>query len=203
MSTTPASALSTLNTMLSPLELSSSVGSNTYGLGTATYSVLTNGLGWGREILVRGGIEGFLTFQGLGPQGALSGVGGGPLAGLGQASSIGGLSVPPSWAAAAPEIQPLAVSLSAASTSTAPAAAVGLPPGTAFQEALMGTMSGQGTLTRPTDRRAKNKEDQDEKDKNGKESEWPAAALASSSGWLASSWAYSNRRRPDPQLISV
>jgi PPE-repeat protein len=194
-STTQASGLSQLSATLGSVEQSTGWASNTFSLLMPAYSNSTNFAAWAREVLVRGGIAGFLTFQGLGSHGGLSGVGG-PFAGLGKAASLGALSVPPSWATAAAEIEPVAISLAAASTSTAPAAAaVGLPPGTAFQEALLGTMAGRGATT------SADEDDRDEKtkkEKDGTQGERPAAALLTSSGWLASTWAYHTRRRADP-----
>ncbi|WP_343602773.1 PPE family protein [Mycobacterium sp.] len=166
-----------------------------------------------REVLVRGGLAGFFTFQGLGPHGALSGVGGslgglgkaaslGPLAGLGQASSVGALSVPPSWAAAAPEVAPVALSLTSAGAGAVPVAAVGLPPGMALQEAMMGTTFGRGALSTTTERPDDDDKDKkkDNKEKDEKPGERSAAALIMPSGWLASTWAFHTRRRADPDL---
>jgi len=189
------------------------------GLGafTAFYTIGTNAFGYFREGLVRGGLAGYTWFEGLGGWNNLFGVGGSlgglgksamlgpgvaqllPSAGMAQATSIGALSVPPSWATAA-GTEPVALSLTATSTGAAPAAAVGLPPGMAMQEATMGTMSGRGAVSAVADN---HDEDRDGKNRNGKnekekEGERPAAALVMASGWLAATLAYNSRRRADP-----
>jgi PPE-repeat protein len=64
------------------------------------------------------------------------------LAGMGQASPIGSLSVPPGWAVAAPEIRPVALTDSVAGG--APAASGGSVPGSAFSQTILGTLSRHG-----------------------------------------------------------
>jgi len=189
--TAPAS----LADLINPLTPYTSVAASGISFDSSMYTVVSNGAGWGRLLYVRGGVGGALTFEGLGPRGVLSAattpaVG----AGLGRATPIGGLSVPPTWATAAPEMQPTAFTLAAAETRL-PAAAVGLPPGTVFQEAMMGTTAGQGATTDTSGRSGQ---------KNGKKSEeqdgQPVTTLTNGSGWLASSWAYHTRRREGQPL---
>jgi hypothetical protein len=100
------------------------------------------------------GTEGNSHRQSLGPRRASSGV---PSAGVGKAASLGSLSVPPGWAMAASPVEP--VSSSESASSDAPADVVGRPPGRAFQEALMATMSGSGG---PLDATGRNKADKDD-----------------------------------------
>ncbi|GFG73518.1 PPE family protein [Mycobacterium botniense] len=217
--TSTTSLLNELNTLFGGnTGMASAYTSNSLGYFTASYTVGANGFGFYREILVRGGIAGYLTFEGLGPREALFGVAGAqtpgglgraaalaPLAGVGQASSVGSLSVPPSWAAAA-ETEPVAISLTSTATDAAPLVAASLPPGMALQEAMMGTMSGRGALTGVTDRRDGNDDDRDDKNQKGKaekEGERPAAALITPSGWLASTWAYNSRRRVEPDPLPL
>jgi PPE-repeat protein len=57
----------------------------------------------------------------------LGGLGSAVSAGMGQAASIGPLSVPPSWAAATPAISPLSSALGSTPLSAPPAVATGLP----------------------------------------------------------------------------
>lgn len=185
--------LGSLADMLNPLTPFTSVAASGISFDSSMYTVVANGAGWGRLLFVRGGMEGALTFEGLGPRGVLSAsttptVG----AGLGRATPIGGLSVPPSWASAAPEVRPIAFTLAAAETRLP--TAVGLPPGMAFQEATMGTTAGQGATTDTTSRRGQKtgkNEDQDGK---------PITTLTNGNGWLASSWAYYNRPREGQPL---
>ncbi|WP_407689657.1 PPE family protein [Mycobacterium sp. HUMS_1102779] len=188
------------------------------GYTTAFYTVGTNGFGYWREGIVRGGIAGYTWFEGLGGFNNLSGAGGYlgdlgrtallgpnvvglPAAGMAQGYGIGALSVPSSWAtAAAVETNPVALSLTASSAGAAPVAAVGLPPGMAMQEAMVGTMSGGGAASAVADshgggRGGRNGGGKDEKAKDG---EGSAAALIMASGWLASTLAYNNRRRVEP-----
>jgi PPE-repeat protein len=191
------------------------------GLGafTAFYTIGANAFGYFREGLVRGGLAGYTWFEGLGGWNNLFGVGGSlgglgktallgpgvapllPDAGMGQALSAGALSVPPSWAtAAAAGAEPVALSLTASGTGAAPTAVVGLPPGMAMQEAMMGTMSGRGAVSGMTDN---HDDDHDGKNRNGKndkekEGERPADALVMASGWLAATLAYNSRRRVEP-----
>ncbi|WP_236056888.1 PPE family protein [Mycobacterium sp. SM1] len=209
--------LSELNTLFGGYTgMTAANASNSFGWFTASYTAGSNFFGWYREILVRGGIAGYLTFDGLGPREALSGVSGSfgglgraaslaPAAGLGEASSVGALSVPPSWAVAASEVQPVALSLTAAD-STGAASAVGLPPGMALQEAMMGTISGRGALARATDSRDGSDDDRDgksQKEKQDKEVERPAAALIAPSAWLASTLGYTTRRRAEPDPLPL
>lgn len=63
-----------------------------------------------------------------------SGVGA-PSAGVGEAASLGSLSVPPAWTATAPQVEP-ALSSTAFSVDAA-------PPGRTFREALMATVTGR------------------------------------------------------------
>lgn len=197
-STTQTSVLSELGTLLSPPSLAANTGSNTFFLGMNLYTVLASGLGWGKEVFVSGGIEGYLNnLQALGPVHVVSGLGL-PCAGLGKAASLGALSVPPSWATATAEIQPISLSLSAASIDAAPAMAVGMPPGFSFQQALMGTMTGRRAVTEATDRKKTENDDKVSKDKDEqRETERPVAQLVSAVGWLASSAAYHSRPRSD------
>ena len=71
-------------------------------------------------------------------------------AGLGQAGLVGGLSVPPGWAAAAPEIRLAALALPATTLDAAPAVFAG-SPGSVFSEMTLANMAGRaitGTTTR-------------------------------------------------------
>lgn len=189
---------------------------------TAFYTIGTNGFSYWREGVVRGGIAGYTWFEGLGGFNNLAGVGGYlgglgqtgllgpnatglPASGMAQAYGIGALSVPPSWAAAAAGAKPVPLSLAAADVGAAGVAAVELPPGTAMQEAMVGTMSGGGAATAAADSRGdgrdgKNHRGKDEKEKDG---ERPAAALMMASGWLASTLAYNNRRRAESASASL
>ncbi|MGH3562656.1 MAG: PPE family protein [Mycobacterium sp.] len=77
-------------------------------------------------------------------------LGGSPLsavsAGLGRATLVGKLSVPPGWLAATPEIQPVALALPDSATGTISAASAGAPlaPGSAFSQSVLGTLSRRG-----------------------------------------------------------
>ncbi len=192
------------------------------GYFTAFYTIGANAFGYWREGLVRGGMAGYTWFEGLGGFNNLSGVGGSlgglgktallgpnvaglPTAGMPGAYSIGALSVPPSWATAAAGAKTVAVSLAATNAGAAPAAAAGLPPGMAMQEAMVGTTSGGGAASAVADshrgdRNGKNRPGKDDKEKEG---ERPAAALIMASGWLASTLAYNNRRRAEPAPSSL
>jgi len=194
--TAPPNGFEALSALLNPLTPYTSVAASGISFDSSMYSVLTNGAGWGRLLFVRGGVEGALTFEGLGPRGVLSAATTPTMgSGVGRAIPVGGLSVPPSWASAAPQLQPTAFSLAAAETRLP--VAVGMPPGAVFQEAMMGTTAGQGSV--PGDaggnrggRKAGGKdEDQDQK---------PMSALTNGSGWLASSWAYHTRIREGAPL---
>jgi hypothetical protein len=91
---------------------------------------------------------------------------------VGNAASLGSLSVPPGWAMAASPVEP--VSSSESARSDAPADVVGRPPGHAFQAALMATMTGSGTPLDATDR---NKADADDSgEANNDENPTPGAA---------------------------
>ncbi|UQX13017.1 hypothetical protein M5I08_09570 [Candidatus Mycobacterium methanotrophicum] len=105
------------------------------------------------------------------------------------------VSVPPSWATAAADAEPVAVSLTAAEAGAAPAAVSALPPGMAMQEATMGTMSGRGAVSGVTDDHDGNRGGKKQKGKEEKDGERSAAALVMASGWLAATLAY-NARRP-------
>jgi PPE-repeat protein len=76
---------------------------------------------------------------------ALSGV----RSGLGRAGLVGQLSVPPSWFATAPEIQPAALALPGSAAGTVSAASAGIPPvpGSVFSQSVLGTLSRHGTNT--------------------------------------------------------
>lgn len=79
-------------------------------------------------------------------------------AGLGKAASLGSLSVPPGWAMAAPEIEPISSSSSATLDATAEVAG-DRPPGFTFGAALMATMSGVGAMTDAADSTKGEKDD--------------------------------------------
>jgi PPE-repeat protein len=76
-------------------------------------------------------------------------------AGMGRATMVGSLSVPPHWATAAPEIRTVALTLPDSTASAGSAAATDMPqvPGSAFSQAVLGTLSRHG-FDRP---RAKSK----------------------------------------------
>ncbi|MDD4868314.1 MAG: PPE family protein [Mycobacterium sp.] len=189
---------------------------------TAFYTIGANGFSYWREGLVRGGMAGYAWFEGLGGFNNLAGAGSHlgdlgrtallgpnvagflPTAGMPHAYGVGALSVPPSWATAAAGGKPVALSLAATNADAAPVAAAELPPGTAMQEAMVGTMSGGGAASAAADSRdgrdGKNRRGKDEKEK---EVERPAAALLMASGWLASTLAYNNRRRAEPASTSL
>lgn len=63
-------------------------------------------------------------------------------AGVGQASSIGVLSVPPSWAATAPPVRLVAAALAETNVGKAPSTAPRMPGG-AFTQSLLGTLAGR------------------------------------------------------------
>ncbi|MGH3596557.1 MAG: PE/PPE C-terminal domain-containing protein [Mycobacterium sp.] len=67
-------------------------------------------------------------------------------AGIGRATLVGSLSVPPNWATAAPEIQTVALALPDSGTTAAPTAAtdMSLVPGSAFSQSVLGTLSREG-----------------------------------------------------------
>ncbi|MCV7385356.1 PPE family protein [Mycolicibacter longobardus] len=188
----PSSGLEGLPEALGEVTPFTSIAASGISFDSSMYTVVSNGAGWGRLVYVRGGVEGALTFEGLGPRGVLS-ASTKPMVGIGRAIPVGGLSAPPSWATAAPEMKPAAFTLAAAQTRSP--AAVGLPPGTAFQEAMMGTTAGQGATTDTTGRRS-----QKTGDKNRDQDSKPITTLTNGSGWLASSWAYHTRPREGQPL---
>ncbi|MGB3473974.1 MAG: PPE family protein [Mycobacterium sp.] len=195
-STDPPTWWETLTSELGQLTPFSSIASSGLSFDSSLYTVVSNGAGWGRLVYVRGGTEGALTFLGIGPRGVLSASTTPVLGpGIGRAIPIGGLSVPPSWATAAPEMKPIAYTLAAAQTPLPPAA--GLPPGMACQEAMMGTTAGQGATPATTDRRNQKSNGKND-DQDGK----PITTLTNGSGWLASSWAYHTRQREGQPLPS-
>jgi len=192
-STTDPSIWSTLGTLASFPSMMGSVGAGAAGGAENLYTNTTNGLSFMREIYTSGGTpEAWTYFGSVGPYGALRG--GTDLSaplGLGQATKVGALSVPPSWTAAAPEIRPVVLTLPASGVGAAPeVTAPGMPPGTAFGEAMMGTMSGRGALSRVTDHAHENGNDQ-----HAEKGERSATALVAPSRWLASSWAINTRWR--------
>ncbi|WP_052957067.1 PPE family protein [Mycolicibacter heraklionensis] len=194
--TDPPSWWEALTSELGQLTPFSSIATSGLSFDSSLYTVLSNGAGWGRLVYVRGGAEGALTFEGIGPRGVLSASTTpvmGP--GVGRAIPIGGLSVPPSWATAAPEMQPVAYTLAAAETPLP--VAVGMPPGMACQEAMMGTTAGQGATPDTTGRRNQKTNGKND-DQDGK----PVTTLTNGSGWLASSWAYHTRQREGQPLPS-
>lgn len=85
------------------------------------------------------------------PVGAGLSAGGAPTsAAMGQAVSVGRLSVPPGWATAAPEVRALAYALPTASAGAAPAVSLG-GAGTAFSQMALAGMGGSalaGTVSR-------------------------------------------------------
>jgi PPE-repeat protein len=65
-------------------------------------------------------------------------------AAVGRATIVGSLSAPPCWATAAPEIQPVALALPGANVTTAASGDVPPVPGSAFSQAVLGTLSRHG-----------------------------------------------------------
>lgn len=191
-STTVPSVLSILGTLASFPSLIGSSGFSSFAGTQNLYTNTTNGLSFMREIYTSGGtIEAWLYFGSIGPHGALRG--GTDLwsaHGLGQATKVGALSVPPSWVATAPQIRALAVTVAADSVGAAPEVTAAIPPGAAFHETLAATMSGRGSLACATDH--DEEDEDDEKEKNGERS---TAVLVRPCGWLASSWAINTRWR--------
>ena len=184
----------TITSELGQLTPFSGIATSGISFDSSLYTVLSNGAGWGRLVYVRGGAEGALTFVGIGPRGVLSASTTPVMSpGVGRAIPIGGLSVPPTWATAAPELKPVAFTLAAAE-SPLPVAA-GMPPGMACQEAMMGTTAGQGATPNATGSRNQ-KTNGKKDDQDGK----PIATLTNGSGWLASSWAYHTRQREGQPL---
>jgi len=78
----------------------------------------------------------------LGQVGPVAAVGPAVSAGLGQATSVGALSVPPAWTAAAPAIRLAAVALPATSLSAAPEV-FATSPGSLFGEMALASMAGR------------------------------------------------------------
>jgi hypothetical protein len=72
----------------------------------------------------------------------LGAVGSTPSAGLGQAASVGALSVPPGWTATAPAIRLAAVALPATSLGAAPEVFAG-SPGSLFSQMALASMAGR------------------------------------------------------------
>ena len=191
-STTDPSIWSTVGVLASFPSQMGSVGAGAAGGAENLYTNTTNGLSFMREIYTSGGTpEAWTYFGSVGPYGVLrGGTDFSAALGLSQATKVGALSVPPSWTAAAPEIRSVALTLPASGVGAAPAVTASMPPGTAFGEAMMGTMSGRGALSRVTDHA-----DENEIDKHEEEGERSAAALVAPSRWLASSWAINTRWR--------
>ncbi len=190
-STTPSSVLSSVSSSLALPDIVGSLGSNVFNLGVDTYTETS--VGWG--FLESGGIAGNLNLQSLGPFDALSGFGG-TTTSLGEAASLGRLSVPLAWAMGAADVEPVAIALSA-SVSAAPAVTT-MSPGLAFQEALMGTMTGRSAISPVTDHKKNDNDRKDDKaaeDENLDESFRPIGTLLSTGSWLACSSAYNERRR--------
>ncbi|UQX09413.1 PPE family protein [Candidatus Mycobacterium methanotrophicum] len=191
--TSSASLATQVSSLLSPSTQVTGFGSSSFNFLMSVYSNFTNFAAVGRQVFSRFGVLGFLTFSPVGPFNAISGAGL-PSAGLGKAAALGALSVPPTWATATAQSEPVTLSLSASNVSAAPAATVDVTAGTAFQEAMMGTISGRGACAHATYYRDNEKKD----DGDGKE-KWAegfaASGLVTASGWLATSWAYTNRRR--------
>jgi PPE-repeat protein len=71
-------------------------------------------------------------------------------AGLGQAPTVGRLSVPPAWTVAAPEIRLAAVTLPATSLSAAPEVMAASSPGTLFSEMTLANMASRAITGTPT-----------------------------------------------------
>ncbi|WP_343572201.1 PPE family protein [Mycobacterium sp.] len=197
-STTSASGLGGLSSALVIPDIAANVGvTQPYTFLTGIYDFLSVGLGWAREIFVSGGIEAYLNQVPFGPFNALGGVSVSS-ASLGNAASVGALSVPPSWATAASDTEPIFLSLAATSVDVAPATAVGLPPGFTFGQALLGTMTGTQAVTETMERPRAERHDKDSKDKDEHaETGRPAVELVSAFGWMASAAAHHARRRSD------
>ncbi|MEB3032306.1 PPE family protein [[Mycobacterium] nativiensis] len=193
-STPPPNGFETISDALNPLTPFTSLASSGLSFDSAMYTVVSNGAGWGRLLFVRGGMEGALTFEGLGPRGVLSAsTTPAPSLGMGRATPIGGLSVPPSWASAAPELRPTAFTLAAAETRLPVPVGGMMPPGTVFQEAMMGTTAGQGATADTTNGRRTKKTGDKNEDQDGK-------PITNGSGWLGASMAYHNRPRESQPL---
>jgi PPE-repeat protein len=189
-----SSWFSQLSAALGQITPYTSVAASLLSEDSSFYTVISNGAGWGRLVYVRGGTEGALTFEGIGPRGVFSAYTRPAMgAGVGRAIPLGGLSVPPSWASAAPEMTPVTYTLAAAETPIPGAAA--LPPGMACQEAIMGTTAGQGATPDHAGRRDRKPTGKND-DQDGK----PTVTLTNGSGWLASSWAYHTRQRESQPL---
>ncbi|BBZ13786.1 PPE family protein [Mycobacterium branderi] len=106
--------------------------SNTLGAFTSLMGSAAAGNAAGEALgeAATGGLGAALGGPVLSPLGGLGGLGGlgsGVSAGLGQAPSIGALSVPPSWTAMAPPVTPLGSALGNTPLSAPPAVAAGMP----------------------------------------------------------------------------
>jgi PPE-repeat protein len=71
------------------------------------------------------------------------------MAGLGRASVVGGLSVPPGWTVSAPEIRLAALTLPASSVGAAPEV-MATSPGTIFSEMTLANMASRAMCGTPT-----------------------------------------------------
>ena len=190
--TTDPTVWSALGTLASFPSQMGSVGAGAAGGAENLYTNTTNGLSFMREIYTSGGTpEAWAYFGSVGPYGALrGGTDFSASLGLSRATKVGALSVPPSWTTLAPEIRSVALTLPASGVGAAPAVTAGMPAGTAFGEAMMGTLCGRGTLSGVTDH-----PDENENDKHQEKGERSATALVATSRWLASSWAINTRWR--------
>jgi PPE-repeat protein len=143
----PSSPLEYLS-LLTPY--TSGIGTTSLGISTATKgdtSNLTSGpnavsaqgfapaTGAGSPALGWAGASGSTGSLGVGPSGGSTPV----TAGLGRAASIGGLTVPPSWTAAAPTVRLVAATSPTTSMSAAPTVA----PGSQLSDMAAASMAGQ------------------------------------------------------------
>ena len=146
-STTPLSLLSSIGTLTLTPTNSSLSGSSVGLAGSAAYNsadLRQDTAAFGSDLvmarsnldilmrLVRGG-----AIQGVGASAAPA-----VSASMGQAASIGTLSVPQGWAAAVPEIRPVAVALPATNLSVAPAVLTGAS-GNLLSEMALASMAGR------------------------------------------------------------
>jgi PPE-SVP subfamily C-terminal region/Short C-terminal domain len=128
--TSPASLLEPTSVGLASSELTTSVGAwNSAAQGDAEILDDTSDLT---------GMEGRI----MGRFDQLGAVGSAGSAGLGRAASVGALSVPPGWTAAAPAIRLAAVALPATSLGAAPEVFAG-SPGSLFGEMALASMAGR------------------------------------------------------------
>jgi PPE-repeat protein len=117
------------------------------------YEVASGGTGVSTDGIVSGW-AGIAPWPGTGPVPAtpfpaVTNLGSTLSASLGEAHSVGGLSVPPSWTAAAPAVRPIALALPAASVSATAGAALEAGSGTTLSEMALAGMAGRamaGTL---------------------------------------------------------